>query len=185
MTDERSKGDRSALQVSPLSAPRIPPKKPTTTEALKQNQTTAFDFEWLAVVAELDKENILAGGQSVLAASAAGASAEFVMLLIEHYRSRCLNGVRAFGPGALMRRIEKARLGQSVDALWPLPCAAYQREVEREKNRKPAKAETMPESAAEPLERSTRECTDEERLAMSSKLNECIAQLQKRRGVVA
>lgn len=185
VTDRPLKGDRCGIDLSPLSAPLIPSKKPTTTEPTKQKQTTAFDFEWAAVVAELDKENILAGGQSVLAASAAGASAEFVMLLIEHFRSRCLNGVRAFGPGALMRRIEKARIGQSADALWPPPCAGYLREVEREKNRKPA--QPLPSSAEplEPLERSARDCSDEERLALSAKLTECIANLRKRGGVIA
>lgn len=192
VTDRPLKGDRCGNDMSPLSAPLIPSKKPTTTEPTKQNQTTASDFEWAEVVAELDKENILAGGQSVLAASAAGASADFVMLLIDHFRSRCLNGVRAFGPGALMRRIEKARLGQSVDALWPPPCAGYlreverdKREVEREKNRKPA--QPLPGSAAslEPLERPARDCSDEERLALSAKLSDCIANLRKRGGVMA
>lgn len=182
VTDQLIKGDRSARQVSPLSAPRIPSKKPSTTEATKQNQTTTFKFDFQAVVVALEDQGILAGGQSVLAASANGASAEFLLELIAHAQRVAINGVRAYGPGALMRRIGRARPSQSVDALWPPPCAGYLREVEREKNRRPA----LPQpSSAEPPERPARECSDEERLALSAKLAECIQKLRKPKGVIA
>lgn len=187
VSDAHSKGVTCGSEMTPLSAPesllRIPPPQKPSNDTTQQNKTTAFGFEWQAVVVALENEGILAGGQSVLAASANGASAGFVMQLIEHARSRCLNGVRAFGPGALMRRIGRARLGQAVDALWPPPCGAYQRELERAKHRQPTKAETMTASAAVCSNQDPE--TREQREHIDAKFAECMSKLRRRAGVVA
>ena len=160
-------------QMTPLSAPGIPPNKPTTTLAETQNRNHAFDFEWGAVVVALENEGILAGGQSVLAASANGASPEFVLQLIAHAQRVAINGVRAYGPGALMRRIGRARPSQSVDALWPPPCAGYLREVEREKRNRPAQTQPSRREAV------ISEASSEVRAELDRKFQSVIANMRR------
>lgn len=76
--------------------------------------------KWAAVEEVLESEGLLLAGDAVAAARARECTPGKVLEVLEVYRAR----KPAFGPGALLERIQRLRMHQSAGDLWPEPTAA-------------------------------------------------------------
>jgi hypothetical protein len=136
-TKPQPNGYSSSSSSSSSSSTPLPPPLASSPE----------DPEWAAVEAALDSEGLLTAGEVVGSARARACTPAKVFEVIEHYRSN----KPAWGPGALGERIQRLRMHQAANELWPEPATAptskapgKSREAHQaELDRKRAEAESM------------------------------------------